>query len=217
VSSSSVSPAGLGSRASGSLLLADITGYTGFLQGVAEAHRILIIESDEPPAAYGFVSGLLDRILTAVTPPFRLAKFEGDAVFAVATDVELAISGEEVLELLRACRRAFAEGLAKANANWTCQCGSCSRIHRLDVKFVLHHGEYVVQRIAGHEELLGPDVNAAHRLLKNHVSELIGPRPYAIVTDAALDALDVPVGDMIGTTETYENVPPIPIHVLPLA
>lgn len=74
----------------------------------------------------------------------------------------------------------------------------------------------MVQRIAGHEELLGSDVNAAHRLLKNHALELIGERPYALLTDAALLALEVPAAGMLATTETYDNIPPITAHVLPL-
>ena len=90
-------------------------------------------------------------------------------------------------------------------------------MHELDLKFVLHHGDYVVQGIAGHEELLGPEVNAAHRLLKNHVRDLIGPRPYALLTDAVLAALGVPSESLIATSETYPDVPLIAAHVLPLA
>lgn len=56
----------------------------------------------------------------------------------------------------------------------------------------------------------------AHRLLKNHASEVIGPRPYAMFTDAALRALDVPADTMSALTETYEGLPPIPVHLLVL-
>ena len=212
--------AGPGARsvnALGTLFLADISGYTGFLQGVADAHRALIVEADEPPAAYALMSSLLEAILTAVAPPFRLAKLEGDAVFAVATDAELGIRGPDVLACLRACHAAFQARLDEANSLWTCTCGSCARVHDLGLKFVLHHGRYVVQDVAGREELLGPEVNAAHRLLKNHVAELIGARPYALLTDALLAALDVPAEAMLATTETYPDVPPIPAHILPLA
>lgn len=207
---------GQGTRARGTLLLADISGYTGFLQGVADAHRSLIIEADEPPAAYGLVSSLLDGILSELAPPFRLVKFEGDAVFVAATDDELPVRGADVLTCLRACHAAFSKLLAEAKDVWDCRCGSCSLIHRLGLKFVMHHGDYVVQRVAGHEELLGADVNTAHRLLKNHAVELIGPRPYALLTDAALAALGIPDRTMLPTIETYEQVPPIPAHVLAL-
>ena len=205
-----------GTRTQGTLLLADISGYTGFLQGVAAAHHDLIIEADEPPAAYAFVSGLLDRMVSAVVPPFRLVKFEGDALFAVADDPEAAIHGPGLVACLRFCQAAFQAGLETANSEWTCTCNSCARIHDLSLKFVLHHGEYVSQRIVGREELAGPDVIVAHRLLKNHVRDLIGSRPYALLTDVGLAALEVPAGEMVATTESYDGLPPIPVHVLAL-
>ena len=204
-------------RLRGSLLLADISGYTGFLQGVADAHRALVIEADEPPPAYAMMSSLLDRIVTILEPRYRLAKFEGDAVFATADDAPGAPRGKDVLDCLRACHEGFRERLVDANSIWSCQCDSCSRAGALGLKFVLHHGDAVVQRIAGREELLGPDVNTVHRLLKNHVTERIGPRPYALITDAALAALEIPADGMIEITETYDQIPPIAAHVLPLA
>jgi Protein of unknown function (DUF2652) len=205
-----------GSRARGSLLLADISGYTGFLQGVADAHRVLILEADEPPPAYSLVSSLLDGILEKLSPPFRLANFEGDAVFVVATDDELPVRGADVLACMRECYAGFVRRLAQAGDIWTCRCDGCARIDALGLKFVLHHGEYVVQRMAGREELLGADVNAAHRLLKNHAVDRIGPRPYALLTDAAIEALAIPVESMVPTTEMYADVPPIQAHILPL-
>lgn len=205
-----------GSREQGTFLLADISGYTGFLQGVADAHRTLVSEVAAAPQAYGFVSSLLDRMVTVITPPFRLVKFEGDALFAVAGDDDLAARGPAVLACLRGCYAAFQERLAEAGAEWTCECNACRRIGDLDLKFVLHHGEYVVQQVVGHEELLGPEVNAVHRLLKNHARDLVGARPYALVTDAAMRALAVPADGMVPAVEAYDDMPPIPVHVLPL-
>ena len=86
----------------------------------------------------------------------------------------------------------------------------------LNLKFVLHHGDYVLQRIVGREELAGPEVIVAHRLLKNHARDVVGMHPYALMTDAALAALEVPVGDKAGDTETYDGLPPIPAHLLVL-
>ena len=112
-----------GSRQRGALLLADITGYTAFLQGVAEAHRALIVDADEPPAAYAVLSHLLDTMVASIAPTFRLAKFEGDAIFAVA--VEDLPAGPDVLECLRACYASFRERLAAAGTDWTCTCDAC--------------------------------------------------------------------------------------------
>jgi class 3 adenylate cyclase len=212
-----VRPVGQGVRSRGTLLLADISGYTGFLQGVADAHYDLIVEADAPPPAYELVASLLDGIVMDLVPPFHLVKFEGDAVFVVAADGEGAPGGADLLARLRACHAAFRMRLGEANARWTCTCDACSRIDELDLKFVIHHGDYVVQRVGQQEELLGPDVNAVHRLLKNHAFELIGPAPYALLSDAVVQALDVPADGMLEAIETYDRVPPIPVHVLALA
>jgi len=205
-----------GSRTRSALLLADISGYTGFLQGVADAHRALVIEADEPPRAYAMMSTLLDVIITTLEPRFRLVKLEGDAVFATAPDAPGSVRGADALDCLRACHASFVERLVDAGSIWSCQCDSCSRVGSLDLKFVLHHGDVMVQRIAGSEELLGPDVNTVHRLLKNHVRELLGARPYALITDAALEALAIPDEGMTPITETYDQIPTIAAHVLPL-
>lgn len=208
------SPFVQGSRQRGALLLADISGYTAFLQGVADAHRDLIVDAAEPPPAYAVLSHLLDTMVSSVAPTFRLAKFEGDAIFAVA-EGEMP-EGPAVLGCLRACYASFRERLAAAGSEWTCTCAACARVGSLDLKFVLHHGDYVAQAIAGREEFLGPDVNIVHRLLKNHVRELIGRRPYALVTDAAVRALGVPADGMVAAEETYADTPPIAVHVLAL-
>jgi hypothetical protein len=202
-------------RRHGTLVIADISGYTGFLTGVTEAHRDLF-DVPEPPQAFGFVSSLLDAIVTEMVPPYALAKFEGDAVFAVCEETGAMPRGEAALDCLRRTYAAFVSRLGHAKEDWTCGCGSCARIDRLDLKFVIHHGDYVVQSIAGHEELLGTEVNAVHRLLKNHARDLVGERPYALFSEAALEALAVPTDGMLAAVEEYESMAPIPVRVLAL-
>jgi hypothetical protein len=197
------------------MLLADISGYTAFLQGVADAHRDLIVEADEPPPAYSVLSQLLDTMVGAVAPTFRLAKFEGDAIFAVSADA--LPEGPVVVGCLRHCYAAFRDRLAAAGSEWTCSCTACARIGELDLKFVLHHGSYVAQVIGGQEELLGPEVNVAHRLLKNRARDLVGGRPYALMTRAAVEALAIPTDGTVPAEEAHEGGPPIAAHVLPLA
>ena len=53
---------------------------------------------------------------------------------------------------------------------------ACRAIPTLDLKFVVHHGAYIAQRVAGTTELVGADVALAHRLLKNGVAEATGWR-----------------------------------------
>jgi hypothetical protein len=196
-------------------MLADISGYTGFLQGVADAHRALIVDADEPPPAYAVLSHLLDSMVGSIAPTFRLAKFEGDAIFAVADDGTA--DGQTVFEALHRCYAAFRDALGTAGSQWTCTCAACARIGDLDLKFVVHYGTYVAQPIAGREEFLGPDVNLVHRLLKNHARELVGAVPYALVTDAAVQALALSTDRMVHGDEAYDDTPPVRVHVLALA
>jgi hypothetical protein len=204
------------SRQRGALLLADISGYTGFLQGIADAHAELMVEADEPAPVYSLLSSLLDGMATALAPSFQVMKFEGDAIFAVAPDGPQSVHGDSVIASLRTCYAAFSERLAQGRSELTCTCNSCSRVDGLGLKFVLHHGDYVLQHIIGREELAGPEVIVAHRLLKNHARDMVGARPYALLTDAALGALEVPVAEMAALTETYEGLPPIAAHLLVL-
>ena len=73
-------------HADGPLILADIGGYTSFLRTVQVVHADDAFAGGRIPDAYGFVSSLLDGIVTRLVPPFTLAKLEGDAVFAYTED-----------------------------------------------------------------------------------------------------------------------------------
>jgi Protein of unknown function (DUF2652) len=97
-----------------------------------------------------------------------------------------------------------------------CTCDACGSIGGLELKFVLHHGEYVVQSIAGQQELLGPEVTISHLLLKNHVADLVGRSAYALVTESAVTYLELPLERAVSITEQYEHYPPVQAHVLTL-
>jgi hypothetical protein len=202
--------------AEGPLLLADISGYTSFLQNVEVAHRDDAFADGAIPEAYGLMSSLLDGIVDKVAPPFRLAKIEGDAVFAFATADDAIPHGEALLNHVRDCYAEFASRRAQAGEIWTCTCDACVRANSLDLKFVLHAGRYVLQEIAGSRELSGPEVVMAHRLLKNRAAQLVGDRAYLLVTGAAARALDVPVIDATPMTEEYEHYAPIETFAFPV-
>jgi uncharacterized protein YndB with AHSA1/START domain len=82
------------------------------------------------------------------------------------------------------------------------------RIPDLNLKFVVHHGMALRHRIAGREELLGPDVIVVHRLLKNEVVERLGIGAYALLTQASVDAVAIEPAalGMQPLTETYEHL-----------
>ncbi len=194
---------------SGTFLLADISGYTAFLQAVERAHAADMAFGQFVPRAYPLLTSLLDGIVERVAPPFGLAKLEGDAVFAFAADGALPIRGRAVLDCFTACYEAYRARVDEARNLMTCTCDACLSIGALDLKFVLHHGVYFIQSVAGQQELLGPDVTVSHLLLKNRVSALIGPSAYALVTEPAATYLDVPVQGTLEVTEEYEHYAPV--------
>ena len=88
--------------------------------------------------------------------------------------------------------------------------------HTLDLKFALHHGNFIVQSIGTHVEVLGPDITVAHRLLKNSAASQIGSPAYALITEAAETALDLDLDDAIRFTEPIEGAQPIRTVAIPL-
>ncbi len=200
----------------GPLLLADISGYSSFLQSVAEAHRDDAFANGAVPEAYALMSSLLDGIVGKVVPPFTLAKLEGDAVFAFAVSTEGIPDHAALLDCIRSCYADFRDRLGTVGDAWTCTCAACSRASGLELKFILHAGPFVVQTLSGNRELIGPEVIVAHRLLKNGAANLLGHGAYALITDAAIDRFAVPLGGAIPVTETYESYPTIPAHVFAL-
>lgn len=200
----------------GTLLLADISGYTAFLQAVAGAHAADMAAGRFVPKAYPLLTSLLDGIVDRIVPPFVLSKLEGDAVFAFAAEGELGVRGQSVLDCLTACYDAYRSRLDEARTIMACACDACGSIGTLELKFVVHHGSYIAQSIAGHHELLGPEVTVSHLLLKNHVAELTGRSAYALVTESAAAQLDIPLERALPVTERYEHYAPVRALVLTL-
>ena len=169
------------------LLLADISGYTGFMSGVEQEHGVDF--SAGIPAAYGVLGDLLNAVIEGVGPEFALVKLEGDAVFAAAPAATLDGRGDRVLDKLAAMYQSFIDSRTRAIPANDHVCVACPAVAHLDLKAVLHRGQSVRQLVGSGSDLLGPAVTVAHRLLKNTVREQIGARPYVLMTDAAAGPL----------------------------
>jgi hypothetical protein len=169
------------------LLLADISGYTGFMSGVEVEHGIDF--SGGIPAAYSILGNLLDSVVEGVRPDLALVKLEGDAVFAAAPAASLDRQGDRVLETIRRTYGAFIAARTRAIPANDHVCIACPAVAHLDLKVVLHRGGAVRQSVGAGSDLLGPAVTVAHRLLKNTVRDKIGARPYLFMTDAAVTGL----------------------------
>lgn len=163
----------------GYLLIADVTGYTIFLT------------KSELDHAQGIIAAIIDCMVSELRPPLMLSNLQGDAVLAYAADENVG-RGQIVLEALERIYCSFADLLADMRRRTTCKCNACLNMAQLDLKFFVHHGEFLVQSIAGRDELQGADVIRVHRLLKNTVTKKTGIKAYALITEAAAQAMLIP-------------------------
>lgn len=179
-------------------LIADISGYTRYLAGVELEH------------AHDILADLLDTVVTALGPTFRLSKTEGDAAFTFAPAD--AVDGSMLLDTIERCYFGFRRRRRDVGQATTCECNACRRIPDLDLKFVVHHGPALVQELAGRDELVGLDAIIVHRLLKNTVVERLGMSAYALVSQRCIDVTDLDPAalGMQPLTETYEEIGDVP-------
>ncbi|MBV9288356.1 MAG: DUF2652 domain-containing protein [Hyphomicrobiales bacterium] len=157
--------------------IADISGYTSFLAAVELDH------------AQDIIADFMDTVVKGLRPPFRLAKFEGDAAFVYAMAEK--VDGSLMQDAIEGAYFKFRRRLRDVRRASSCECRACVAMGDLDFKFVVHYGEMVKQKMGGREELAGRDVILVHRLLKNAVSEKLGGRAYALYSDAAIRAMGV--------------------------
>ena len=196
------------------LLLADISGYTGFMAGVEREHGVDF--SAGIPAAYGVLGALLNTVIEGVGPDFTVVKLEGDAVFAAAPAARLDGHGERILGKIGATYGAFVDSRTRAIPSSDHVCTACPAVAHLDLKVVLHRGQVVRQSVGSESDLLGPAVTIAHRLLKNTVRDRIGYRPYLFLSDAAASGLGLPdVG--LAHREEYTDAGPIAGRIVELS
>ena len=179
-------------------LIADISGYTGYLADVELDH------------AQDILADLIGAVVTALRPNFRLAKLEGDAAFTFATAEK--IDGSMLLDTIERCYFGFRRRRRDVRQATSCECNACVRIPDLDLKFVVHHGSAIHQKVAGRQELLGSDVVVVHRLLKNEVVEKLGIKAYALITQKCIDASDIDPAalGMRKQIETYDRIGDVP-------
>jgi hypothetical protein len=179
-------------------LIADISGYTGYLADVELDH------------AQDILADLIGAVVTALRPNFRLAKLEGDAAFTYMTAEK--VDGSMLLDTIERCYFGFRRRRRDVRQATSCECNACAQIPDLDLKFVVHHGCAMHQKVAGSEELLGSDVILVHRLLKNEVVEGLGMSAYALISQPCIDASDVDPAalGMRQHTETYDRIGDVP-------
>jgi len=185
----------------GYLVLADISGYTSFVAQTEIEHADIAL------------SYLLETIIEKLDDVFTIAKLEGDAVFAYIEDEKLE-DCKLLLGLIDQTYLAFRDKTLALYSQATCPCRACRALPTLDLKFMLHHGDFVLQQVAGIRDLMGTDVNLVHRLLKNGVSETTGWQGYALFTDQALEQMQCSKDNYFRRCETYEHLGDVNIYCM---
>ena len=128
------------------------------------------------------------------------------------------IDGSMLLDTIERCYFGFRRRRRDVRQATSCPCNACVRIPDLDLKFVVHHGSAILQKVAGRQELLGSDVIVVHRLLKNEVVEKLGIDAYALISQQCIDASDIDPAalGMHLHSETYDRIGTVPVWALDL-
>ncbi len=143
------------------LIIADISGYTRFVQ----EHDKAIIHAEQ------IISDLLEAVIASSDHPMQVCKIEGDAIFFYA-ETRGAPAEQVAKDVLTQALR-FNEAFQIAQAHRincsVCTCDACARADTLQLKVILHYGEAVFKTFRNFTDLAGSDVILVHRLLKNSV------------------------------------------------
>jgi class 3 adenylate cyclase len=186
------------------LVLADISGYTGFMR-THQANDLIHAET--------IITELLEAVIDASQFPLTLSKLEGDAAFLYATfadDSQAPAAAQEILRQVTAFFNAFRAKERALIACSACRCEACDNIAELKLKAFLHVGEAAIKKIRQFEELAGQDVILIHRLLKNTVVA----KEYILLTEPFY-ALSGGLGDspLERRTEDAEGFNPVAVRV----
>jgi Protein of unknown function (DUF2652) len=178
----------------GCLLVADISGYTDYVSG------------SPLEFAEDVVADVTELVVERLERAVRVNKLQGDAAFGYVLDGEL--DATKLLDTIEDCYFAFRGRLRGIAHSVSCTCPACTKVTKLDLKFIVHHGDFVRRTGPRGEELTGTDVIVVHRLLKNRVGEEFGLRAYAFHTDACVEALGLDPASL-GFRRHFEEYPDV--------
>jgi len=186
----------------GFLIISDITGYSKY------------VNESELEHARDSLTALLNLLIKHTQSPLVLSKLEGDAVFSYAPAGGF-LQGQSLLYMIETTYASFRKALELMVLNTTCPCNACRNLPNLDLKFFVHYGAYMTQKLGNFTELVGNDVNLVHRLAKNQIKEKTGFKAYAAFTQPVMDALGLAdfQNSLIPHRETFADVGEVQMYV----
>lgn len=186
----------------GFLIISDITGYSKY------------VNESELEHARDSLAALLNLLIKHAQSPLVISKLEGDAVFSYAPANGF-LQGQSLLDMIESTYASFRKALELMVLNTTCTCNACRNLPNLDLKFFVHFGAYITQKLGNFTELVGNDVNLVHRLAKNHIKEKTGFKAYAAFTQSVMDALGLEdfQSSLTPHRETFADVGEVQMYV----
>jgi hypothetical protein len=186
----------------GFLIISDITGYSKY------------VNESELEHARDSLTDLLNILIQHTQSPLVISKLEGDAVFSYAPAGGF-LQGQSLLDMIETTYASFRKALELMVLNTTCPCNACRNLPNLDLKFFVHFGSYMTQKLGTFTELVGNDVNLVHRLAKNQIKEKTGFKAYAAFTQSVMDALGLAdfQNSLTPHRETFADVGEVQMYV----
>lgn len=178
----------------GYFFLADISGFTAYLVGVELEH------------AGGILQELLEYVAEQIKPLLVVHDFDTDSVFAYATESKN-VRFESLYELIGFVYTGFKNRLNSMSRRMTCTCAACRNVSSLDLKFIVHYGEYVYSQIQEKRALLGlAPTFVRNRKWKEAVANIVNWRGYALFTNISLAHLNQTTGEFQGLEFLSDNI-----------
>src|SRR5438034_241744 len=182
-------------------------------------HRLSLAHSQD------IIARLLEAVVDAA-PPLELVEIEGDAAFMYLPHQpsDEASAAKAAAAQALTMHRAFHACQEWMVARNMCMCDACRQAGQLKVKFVAHVGEVAAQTIKGRTQVVGVDVIAAHRMLKNAVpvpeyilvSESIYAHADATVRQNAV-AIELELEGLGRTTSYFVDLEAVALELPPVA
>lgn len=178
----------------GYFLLADISGFSSYLAGVELEH------------AGGILQKLLEGIARRIEPVFRVQDFDVDSVFAFVSEAGIR-HFEELFRLVENTYVEFKGNLTEISNHITCNCAACRDVTSLDLKFMVHYGEYILSNVQEQPMLHGLDpFFVRHRSWKEAVSASVNWRGYVLFTEPCLASLHVAADEFQGEKFSQDQI-----------
>lgn len=173
------------------MLIPDISGFTHFVNHTEIIHSVHIIAE------------MLETLIDNNSMGLKVAEVEGDAVFFYRIGEKP--SAKELHKQIEKMYFSFHKMKAIHNRDRICDCGACTTVNGLKIKFVSHYGEVVERSIHNHFQLMGSDVIKIHKLLKNNIDD----NEYLLITENSLSESKQNKGpyleDLISKSNAYDD------------